>query len=261
MSLRRGESRDEDISKCYPTSAAPSARYQRVATYRYPSIYGFAAPFSADPFSTFRSWTGFDLPALAVSRLNRRLFGRDSLYFPGAQRLKRDHDPGGPVAWPLAIGHDCPPTPDPAHSFTYDTATVVPPHHCNCLFCSRSIALVDFRSPCAHGSPAWRSVYHRAFGWYFLVDSEPGKGLTLVENANLGVLSHWRIIYSSSIGTTSIGDNHTGFVPAGGYRFLCLPGGDGFQPGRFQCGFASKLAVGPRWIHTCHDLHPVFLEI
>src|SRR5688572_31539214 len=71
------EPKNEVIAKPLTTSAAPTARHQPVAAYRRPGVYGFATPVDVGPFSTFRCWPAFDLPALAASRLGRRLCSRD----------------------------------------------------------------------------------------------------------------------------------------------------------------------------------------
>src|SRR5919106_1899812 len=159
MSLSWRETKNGAISRTRTTSAAPTAHHQRVAADRSPGVYGFATPVDVGPFSTPGCWLGFDLPALAVSGLNLRLFGRAGRSLPWPQRLKRDHDLGGPAAWPLAVGHDSPRS-STVRAFTHCMAALVLPRCRRLLVWSWSIALVDFRSPCAPGSPAWRSVYH-----------------------------------------------------------------------------------------------------
>jgi hypothetical protein len=145
---------------------------------------------------------GLELPALAFSRFDRRHGSRDRCSFLGPQRLKRDHDLDSPDAGPLAAGHDGPPGPNTARSFTYFLAALILSHCSRLLVWVRSIAMADLRGPCASGSAAWRDVYRRAFGRNFLVGGVPGTRPTLVEHDNLGVLSHGCLFSPSSIGAT-----------------------------------------------------------
>ena len=167
-----------------PESAASAAlitHHQPAASERSPAICGVAKPVDVGPDSTFGYWHGFGISALAASRLNRRPSGRDDRPFRWTERVKRDYDLGGSAAWPLAVGYDGSPAPGTASAFSHCVATVVLPCCSHFLVWAWSITLVDVRSSCTSGGSDGRSVHHRAFGWYFPIDSESDPRLAVAE--------------------------------------------------------------------------------
>ena len=122
-------------------------------------------PFGIGVVWAFRRWPAFGLIVASAA-------GMVVSYF--AQRLKRDHDSGGPVAGPLAARHAGPPAPNTVRGVSDPVAVTGIPRGSRHLVRSRSIELAALCPPCTAGSPAWWTSYHRAFGCHISAGGKPG---------------------------------------------------------------------------------------